>query len=36
MIIHSMGFPVGSAIKDPLADAVDSDSVPGSGRSPGE
>ena len=36
MVIHSMGFPVGSAIKDPLAVAGDSGSIPGSGRSPGE
>ena len=32
----SMGFPGGSAVKNPPASAGDADSIPGSGRSPGE
>ena len=31
-----MGFLDGSAVKNPPANAVDEDSIPGSGRSPGE
>ena len=31
-----MGFPGGSVVKNPPADARDTDSLPGSGRSPGE
>ena len=31
-----MGFLGGSAIKNPPANARDEDSIPGSGRSPGE
>ena len=31
-----MGFPGGSVVKNPPADARDTDSIPGSGRSPGE
>ena len=31
-----MGFPGGSAIKNPLANAGDTDSITGLGRSPGE
>ena len=30
-----MGFPDGSVIKNPLANAGDTGSIPGSGRSPG-
>ena len=31
-----MGFPGGSAVKNPPTNAGDSGSIPGSGRSPGE
>ena len=31
-----MGFPGGSVVKDPPANARDMGSIPGSGRSPGE
>ena len=31
-----MGFPGGSAVKNPPASARDVDSIPGTGRSPGE
>ena len=31
-----MGFPGGSAVKNPLANAGDTDSITGLGRSPGE
>ena len=31
-----MGFPGGSAVKNVSANAEDVDSIPGSGRSPGE
>ena len=31
-----VGFPSGSAVKNPLANAGDLSSIPGSGRSPGE
>ena len=31
-----MGFPGGSAVKNPPASADDMNSIPGSGRSPGE
>ena len=31
-----MGFPAASALKNPLANSGDTNSVPGSGRSPGE
>ena len=31
-----MGFPGGSVVKNPPADARDTESIPGSGRSPGE
>ena len=31
-----MGFPAGSVIKNPPANAGDTCSIPGSGRSPGE
>ena len=31
-----MGFPGGSAVKNPLANARDMGSIPGWGRSPGE
>ena len=31
-----MGFPGGSVVKNPPADTGDADSIPGSGRSPGE
>ena len=31
-----MGFPGGSMVKNPPANAGDVDSTPGSGRSPGE
>ena len=31
-----MGFPHGSAVKNPLANAGDDDLIPGLGRSPGE
>ena len=31
-----MGFPGGSVVKNLPANAGDSDSIPGSGRSPGE
>ena len=31
-----MGFPDGSAVKNPLANAGDLNLIPGSGRSPGE
>ena len=31
-----MGFPGASAVKNPLANSGDANSVPGSGRSPGE
>ena len=31
-----MGFPGVSVVKNPLADAEDASSIPGSGRSPGE
>ena len=30
------GFPNGSAVKDPHANAADVNSIPGMGRSPGE
>ena len=33
---YGMGFPGGSAVKNPPADAGDSGSIPGLGRSPGE
>ena len=33
---HILGFPKGSVIKNLPANAGDTDSVPGSGRSPGE
>ena len=32
----SLGFPGGSAVKNPPANAGDTSSIPGSGRSPGE
>ena len=32
----SLGFPGGSAIKNPLANGRDIDSIPGLGRLPGE
>ena len=32
----SLGFPGGSVLKNPPANAGDSGSIPGSGRSPGE
>ena len=31
-----VGLPGGSEVKNPLASAGDTDSIPGSGRSPGE
>ena len=31
-----MNFPGGAVVKDPLANAGDKSSIPGSGRSPGE
>ena len=31
-----IGFPGGSVVKNPPADAGDTQSIPGSGRSPGE
>ena len=31
-----MGFPGGSAVNNPSAKVVDADSIPGSGKSPGE
>ena len=31
-----LGFPSGSAVKNPPANAGDTSSIPGSGRSPGE
>ena len=31
-----MGFPGGSVVKNPLGNVGDMDSIPGSGRSPGE
>ena len=31
----AMGFPGGSVVKDPLVNAGDGESIPGSGRSPG-
>ena len=31
-----LGFPDGSAVKNPPANARDTSSIPGSGRSPGE
>ena len=31
-----LGFPGGSAVKNPLANAGDTSLIPGSGRSPGE
>ena len=31
-----LGFPDGSAVKNPPANAGDTSSIPGSGRSPGE
>ena len=31
-----MGFPSGSVVKNPPANAGDTGSIPGSGRSPGE
>ena len=34
--IPSMGFPGGSVVKNPPANARDADSIPGSGSSPGE
>ena len=36
LLIILMGFPGGSAVKNPPANAGDMDSIPGSGRSPGE
>ena len=35
-IILVMGFPGGSVVKNPSANAEDAGSIPGSGRSPGE
>ena len=35
-VVHLMGFPGGSVVKNPPADAGDTGSIPGSGRSPGE
>ena len=35
-ILKIMGFPGGSAVKNPPADAGDVSSIPESGRSPGE
>ena len=35
-IILVMGFPGGSVVKNPPANAEDAGSIPGSGRSPGE
>ena len=32
----TLGFPDGSVVKNPPANAGDTDSIPGSGRSPGE
>ena len=34
--IHLLGFPGGSVIKNPPANAGNSGSIPGLGRSPGE
>ena len=34
--IHHKGFPGGSVVKNPPANAEDAGSIPGSGRSPGE
>ena len=34
--MYDMGFPGGSLVKNPPANAVDAGSTPGSGRSPGE
>ena len=31
-----VGFPGGSVVKNPLADAGDASSIPGSGKSPGK
>ena len=36
MMFMQMGFPGGSVVKNLPANAGDSDSIPGSGRSPGE
>ena len=36
MHIKRMGFPGGSVVKNPHANAGDRGSIPGSGRSPGE
>ena len=36
MGIFLLGFPGGSLVKNPSATAGDTDSIPGSGRSPGE
>ena len=33
---RNQGFPGGSAVKNPPANAGDTGSIPGSGRSPGE
>ena len=35
-ISHTMGFPGGSAVKNPSANAGDTSSIPRSGRSPGK
>ena len=34
--IHLLGFPGGSVVKNPPANAGNMGSIPGSGRSPGE
>ena len=36
MVKYTGGFPCGSAVKNPPANAGDVNSIPGSGRSPGE
>ena len=36
MGIFLLGFPGGSLVKNPSATAGDTDSIPGSGRSPGK
>ena len=35
-IVFPWGFPSGLVVKNSPADAEDADSIPGSGRSPGE
>ena len=36
LLSHAMGFPGGSVVKNPPGNVGDTDSIPGSGRSPGE